>query len=354
MYNREAVILLPENGRLVVKAATPGFSISESEWAVADWAFKHGKEAGRGTNTLPAAAIRYIPLITATETVGVLGTKPQNTQDHLTGDQRVQMEGVVNLAAISIERASFAEKAAQSEMLRNTEKLQSALLNSISHELRTPLATITGVLSSLEESETAQPESRLDPATRLDLIRSATRMAARLNHLVENLLDMTRLEAGGLYLNREPTDMQDLVGAVTGQMTADFCNQRISVEIPADLPLVHLDAVLIAQVLNNLLDNACKYSSPPSPITISVRHGHNQIEVAVRDSGIGIPADDLERVFDKFYRVQRKETVTGTGLGLSICKGIVEAHGGRIWAVNNPDGGTTITFTLPIIPEGNA
>ena len=352
MFNRETVILLAENGRLVVKAATPGFIISESELAVADWAFKHGKEAGRGTTTLPAAAIRYIPLITASETVGILGSKPQNSQDFLSDDQRLLMEGVENLAAIAIERASFAEKAAQAEMLRNTEKLQTALLNSISHELRTPLATVTGVLSSLEESEGALPANQLDPATRLDLIHSAARQAARLNHLVENLLDMTRLESGALRLNREPTDIQDLIGTVTVQLVLEFCSHPLKVDVAPGLPLVTMDTVLIAQVLENLLDNACKFSPPQSLITISARLSRNQLEMAVQDGGIGIPAADLERVFDKFYRVQRQETIVGTGLGLSICKGIIEAHGGRIWAVNNPDKGVTITFSLPVGAEG--
>jgi two-component system sensor histidine kinase KdpD len=351
MFNRETVILLPENGRLVDKASTPGFTVGESEVAVADWAYKHGKEAGRGTTTLPAAAIRYIPLITAGETVGVLGSKPQDIQDFLSADQRVLMEGVVNLAAIAIERASFAEKAAQMEMLRNTEKLQTALLNSISHELRTPLATVTGVLSSLEESERVLPANQLDPATRLELIRSATRQAERLNHLVENLLDMTRLESGALRLNCEPADIQDLIRTVTLQMAYEFREHPLKVETPPNLPMVSLDAVLIAQVLENLLDNACKYSLPQSPITISVRLNENQIEVAVRDCGIGIPNIELERVFDKFYRVQCQNTIAGTGLGLSICKGIVEAHGGRIWAANNPDQGAVITFSLPFSQE---
>jgi two-component system, OmpR family, sensor histidine kinase KdpD len=351
MFKREIVILLPENGHLLVEASTPDFTLNESELAVADWAFKHGKEAGRGTTTLPAAAIRYIPLITASETVGILGSKPQEPQDFLNGDQRVLMEGVVNLAAIAIERASFAEKAAQAEMLRNTEKLQTALLNSISHELRTPLATVTGVLSSLEESEGASVIQQLDPDTRLELIRSATRQAGRLNHLMENLLDMTRLEAGALHLNREAADIQDLIGVVTSQRYSDLCQHPLNVEIPPDLPLIQMDAVLIAQVLENLLDNACKYSPIHSPITISVRLIRDQVEVAVRDCGIGIPSADLGRVFDKFYRVQRQEAIAGTGLGLSICKGIIEAHGGRIWAANNPDQGVTITFTLPYFSE---
>ena len=339
---------MPENGHLTVKTSTSGFSISESELAVADWAFKHGKEAGRGTTTLPAADIRYIPLNTARETVGMLGTKPQDPDGHLTDDQRVLMEGVVNLAAIAIERASFAEKAAQAEMLRNTEKLQTALLNSISHELRTPLATVTGVLSSLEESESVQPQHQLDPATRLELIHSATWQANRLNHLVGNLLDMTRLEAGAMRLNREPVDLQDLVATVTSQISKEVRQHKLIVDIPDHLPLVNIDAVLIGQVLTNVLDNAGKYSQPGESIIISAGISEKEVKVAVKDRGIGIPEEDLSNVFDKFFRVQRQDATVGTGLGLSICKGIVEAHGGQIWATNNSDKGVTITFTLPV------
>lgn len=348
MFNRETAILLPKNGHLVVQASTPGFTLSESEVAVADWAFKHGKETGRGTDTLPAAAIRYFPLITAHETVGVLGNKPQEPQTYLTGDQRILMEGIVNLAAIAIERASFAEKAAQAETLRNTEKLQTALLNSISHELRTPLATVTGVLSSLAESEIQPPQHQLDAATRLELIHSATRQADRLNHLVGNLLDMTRLEAGAMRLNSEPADVQDLVATVTGLMADALAQHPLFINVPDELPEVNADAVLIGQVLTNLLDNAVKYSKPGDPIKVSASGTGKEVEIAVKDCGVGIPEGDLEHVFDKFYRVQRQDAIAGTGLGLSICKGIVEAHGGKIWAANNPDKGVTITFTLPV------
>jgi two-component system sensor histidine kinase KdpD len=350
MFNRETVILLPENGRLVVKAFSPGFTINESELAVAEWAFKHGKETGSGTTTLPTASVHYFPLITARETVGVLGSKPQQSQELFSDEQQMLMEGIVNLAALAIERASFAVKVAQAEMLRNTEKLQTALLNSISHELRTPLATVTGVLTSLEESESATPDNQLDVDTRLELIRSATHQAERLNHLVGNLLDMTRLEAGAIHLNYEPTDIQDLIAAVTRQIAPELVNHPLQVELPTELPLVTIDAILIAQVLENLLDNARKYSPSQSPITISVHMIERELEIAVHDCGIGIPSEDLERVFDKFYRVKRQEVVAGTGLGLSICKGIVEAHGGRIWAENNPDQGATLTFTLPASP----
>ena len=352
MFNRGTVILLPENGQLMIRASSPDLELSESETAVADWAFKHGKETGRGTTTLPAAAIRYIPLLTSQETIGVLGIKPQELKDMLTGDQKLLMDGVVSLAAIAIERAAFAEKAAQAETLRNTEKLQTALLNSISHELRTPLSTITGVLSSMEESENASPSNKLNSATRMELIHSAARQSGRLNHLVENLLDMSRLEFGAMRLNSQPVDIQDLIGAVTQQVAAELCNHPLKIEIPSDLPLVNMDDVLIAQVLENLLDNACKYSPLQSPITISVGITENNLEIAVIDNGIGIPENDLQRVFDKFFRVQRPETITGTGLGLSICKGIIEAHGGRIWAENNNGKGVKITFTLPLSKEG--
>jgi two-component system sensor histidine kinase KdpD len=347
MFSREAVVLLPEGEQLAVKASSTGFVMTGSELAVADWAYKHGQPAGRGTDTLPAAAIRYIPLMTARGIVGVLGIKPSDPQNIMPADQRVLMEGVVNVSALAIERASFAEKAAQSEILKLSEKLQAALLNSISHELRTPLASITGVLSSLSESEkAAQSPNTLDPATRLELIESATSQARRLNRLVENLLDMTRLEAGGLRLNLEPGDLQDLINTVLAQDPDRFCDYPIKVSMPPELPLISMDSVLIAQVLNNLLDNACKFSAPGSPIGIQVRQYSDRIEVAVKDQGVGIPPEDLERIFDKFYRVQHQEAVVGTGLGLSICKGIIEAHHGKIWAENNPGSGAMVTFAL--------
>jgi len=353
MFNRQAVVLLPEEGRLVVKAATTDLKMDESELAVAEWAYKNNQPAGHGTDTLPAAAIRFLPLATIRGTIGVLGVMPLDAQQTLSQDQHMLLEGAVNLSALAIDRASYAEKAAQTELLRNTEKLQTALLNSISHELRTPLATITGVLTSLGESGRAAPENKLDATTSLELIDSATQQAARLNHLVGNLLDMTRLEAGAMRLNREPTDLLDLVNAAVIQVSGDACQHEVQVNVPIDLPLLSIDAVLIAQVLTNLLDNACKYSPTGSPITITVVLLDHQAVFSVRDCGMGIPEEDLERVFDKFYRVQRQETITGTGLGLSICRGIVEAHGGRIWAKNNPDQGVTITFALPQEPAAD-
>jgi two-component system sensor histidine kinase KdpD len=326
--------------------------LGENELAVAEWSYKNGRPAGRGTDTLPAAQIRFSPLKTARGIVGILGVKPLEPQNILSSDQRILLEGFANLSALAIERASFAEEAAQTDMLQKTEKLQTALLNSISHEFRTPLSSILGVLTSLSESERdEQTSTKLDRDTRLELIDSATKQARRLNRLVENLLDMTRLEAGAIHLNREPLDIQDLIGTVLYRMVGPLGNRPVLVDIPSEIPLITADAVLIGEVFSNVLGNACKYSPSDSPIDISIRkEDQDKIIISIKDYGLGIPPEDLERIFDKFYRVQRQNQVSGTGLGLTICKGIVEAHGGRIWAENNPDRGITITFSLPIQP----
>jgi two-component system sensor histidine kinase KdpD len=158
---------------------------------------------------------------------------------------------------------------------------------------------------------------------------------------------MTRIEAGGVHLNLELCDIQDLISTVVNQFSTRLLNHPIQLDIPNDLPLISCDAVLIAQVITNLLDNSCKYSEEGSPIKIGVINRINEIEVYVRDTGVGLSDEDLGKVFDKFYRSAHAKNTTGTGLGLSICKGIIEAHGGHIKATNNPDRGTSIHFRLP-------
>ena len=348
MFSREVVVLLPEKGHLVQRKATQGFVLDESELAVAEWAFKNGLPAGRGTETLPGAAMRYAPLKTARGVIGVLGINLIDLTEFMTPDQRLLFNGFSNLSALAIERAKFAEDSVQAETLRRMERLQSALLNSISHQFRTPLATITGVLTGLYESEHNLPEmSQPDKATKINLIDTGIDQANQLNRLVENLLDMTRLEAGAVQLRCELSDLQDLIGAVINQMSSSLCNRPLDIDVPADLPAIYMDAVLTGQVLVNVLENACKYSPPGSAIKIIAKSQGDFVVVSITDQGVGIPEEDLERVFDKFYRVERPNQVTGTGLGLSICKGIVEAQGGRIWARNNPDQGITVAFTLP-------
>jgi two-component system sensor histidine kinase KdpD len=348
-FGREAVVLLPEGEALTTRAASRGLVLDENEVAVATWAFQHGQPAGEGTDTLPAAALRYVPLSTARGVVGVLGAKPAASDSPLGPDQRRLLEAFASQAALAIERAGLAEAAGQVTLLRATERLQTALLNSISHDLRTPLASITGVLSSLRSPRrtNGQP-TPLDEATRDELVETAWEETGRLNRLVGNLLDMTRLEAGALKVAKEPCDLQDVVGTALSQLAERIGDRVVNTDVPPDLPLVPMDFVLVAQVLVNVLDNAVKYSAADTPVAIAARVVSDRLEVTVADRGIGIDPSDLDRVFDKFYRVQSPAGVTGTGLGLSISKGIVEAHGGAIRAQNRPGGGTIITVALPL------
>ena len=253
------------------------------------------------------------------------------------------MEAFASQSAVAIERAKLDSQARKAEILQATEKLQSALLNSISHDLRTPLVSITGALSSLEEDGTG-----LDEDTRQRLVRNARGEAERLNRLVGNLLEMTRLEAGALKLKEDVGDIQDAIGAALNQLGNRLDDRQVMVDVADGVPLVPMDFVMIVQVLVNLLDNAFKYSPTDQSIEVQARATGGHVEVSVADRGIGIPPDDLQRVFDKFFRVQHPGSVSGTGLGLSICKGIIEAHGGFIVAENRAGGGTVITFALPI------
>jgi two-component system sensor histidine kinase KdpD len=344
-FSREAAIFLPESEAVTPRAISPEFTLSENELAVADWAFRHGQPAGRGTDTLPLAGARYLPLKTARGVVGVLGARPATPSSHLTPDQRLLLDAFASQAALAIERAQLAEQAQQTEVLQATEKLQTALLNSISHDLRTPLVSILGALSSLQEDDI-----QLDETTRRSLIENAREEAERLNRFVGNLLDMTRIEAGALKVAREPCDPQDVIGATLERLANRLRSRTVTVDIPPDLPLVPMDFVLMAQALVNVLDNALKYSPPDTPVEVRVWIDGPETYIQVADCGAGIPPEDMERVFDKFYRVQRPGQVSGTGLGLSICKGIVEAHAGRIWAQRRPGGGTLITIALPLHP----
>jgi two-component system sensor histidine kinase KdpD len=349
-FGREAVMMVPDvdeqakEARLRPGATSANFQLDDHELTVADWVYRHGEPAGRGTDTLPAAKLRYLPLKTVRGVLGVLGVRgPQSAERQLSLEQQRMVESFASQAALALERNQLAEQARRAQVLEATDKLQTALLNSISHDLRTPLVSITGALSTLEDDDTA-----LDAGTRRGLIENAREEAERLNRLVGNLLDMTRLEAGAMKVRREPADIQDLVGSALAQLGGRLQGHPVAVEMPENLPLVPLDFVLMVQVLYNLLDNALKYSPAGAPIEVSAQVSGSQLELAAGDRGAGIPAADLAYVFDKFYRVQRGSTASGTGLGLSICKGIVEAHGGSIRAENRPEGGTRVVIWLPL------
>lgn len=343
VFNREVIILLPDTAtkNLIDHADDPDYGIDDHDYAVATWVFEHGRPAGRSTETLPGSAMRYHPLYTARGVVGVLGVMPP-AHGHLSTEQNHLLEAFASQAAVALERIQLAERARQAQMLQDKEKLQTALLNSISHDLRTPLASITGTLSSLREDDPA-----LDAATRRELIENAWEEADRMNRLVGNLLNMTRVEAGAITLSLQPCDVQDLLGAALNMLDQRFQSRPIQIDLPQELPLVSLDFVLITQVLVNVIDNACKYSPADSLITITVQQVDRSVCIQVADNGRGIPPEDVDRVFEKFYRVPNSNNIGGAGLGLSICRGLVEAHHGKIWAAPNQEKGTIVNILLP-------
>ncbi len=343
VFERGAVVFLPQGEMLEPFAGAGVAKASEHDLAVATWAFEHGQPAGRGTDTLPAAGLRCLPMLTPRGAVGVLGIRPGPNERMLTTDQRRTLNSFANQAALAVEREQLLEQARAAELLQATEKLQRSLLDSVSHELRTPLVTITGALSTLEEDG-----AQLDRTTQRNLVAAAREEADRLNQVVANLLSMSRLEAGALHLLLAGADVEDLVGSALDALGWRLKGREITTCLPADLPMVRVDFVLMVQVFINLIDNAIKYSPEDTPISVEAERDGHVVKVAVADHGPGIPQADMDRIFDKFYRIRRPGAVTGTGLGLSICRGIVEAHGGHIWARPTPGGGATVTLALPI------
>lgn len=342
----QVVILLPEGERLDILAASDGLALDIKEQAVADWAFRNNHPAGRATDTLVSAELIYLPLQTPASVLGVMGIRLENQLAYHSQDNRRLMDAFATQAAMAMERIRFSRQAGQALILQARENLERALLNSISHDLRTPLVTVTGVLSSLREDG-----SHLSVLARQELLDTACSEAERLNRFVGNLLDMTRIEAGAIRLNIEPCDVQDLVGCALAAIEQRIGDRKIDVSLADELPPVDIDLVLMTQVLVNLLDNAHKYASMESSIEVTATTDNGWLSLEVADRGPGVPEHDLKRVFDKFYRIPIPEGAGGTGLGLSICKGIVEAHSGKIFAENRTGGGLRIVIRLPLVHQ---
>ncbi len=343
VFRSRVVILLPDaSGRPMIQPGLPAqFELDTTEVGVSQWVFKHRQMAGLGTNTLPGAKALYLPLVASRGTLGVLGVRP--TEPHSLGapEQIHQLETFANQTALAIERAQLAEEAQQAQVKAEAERMRNALLSSVSHDLRTPLATIMGSASSLLENGT-----HFQRGTWQDLLQSIIDEAERLNRLVSNLLDMTRLEAGTLAVKKEWHPLEEVVGTALARMEKRLGDRPVAIHVPADLPLVKIDGVLIEQVLINLLENGVKYTPVRSEIDISASVSDGAVLVEVADRGPGFAPGEEERIFDKFYRGQTGDG-RGVGLGLAICRAIVEAHGGKIWAENRPEGGAVFRFTLP-------
>jgi two-component system, OmpR family, sensor histidine kinase KdpD len=318
--------------------------LDANELGVARWVFEHRQPAGLGTATLPGAAALYVPLPGSTGSVGVLGVRPLDTGAFEAPERLHQLETFASQIALALERARLAEETQDAEVRIESERLRNSLLSSVSHDLRTPLATITGAVTTILDEG-----ARLDAPTRQELLESVREEADRLNRLVQNLLEMTRLESGALQLRRELHPLEEVIGAALGRVAKRLGDRRVTTRVPPDLPLVAIDDVLVEQVLVNLLDNAIKYTPPGSPIEIMATAGDRNVTVEITDHGPGLPTGTEDKVFEKFYRAEREGgSERGAGLGLAICRGIVRAHGGRIWAQNIPGGGVAFLFTLPL------
>lgn len=339
------VVILPnDTGKLEIRACSnPEIILGDTEMKTAIWTYENRRSLHQEKDGLEIADWLFLPLQTEQGIQGVLGFHANNEYQAFNFEQIQLLEAFVGLTAMAINRVNLTEQARQAQTLVESERLRTALFNSLSHDLRTPLSSIIGAVTGLLEGDTIYT-----PEARRDLLQTIKLGATRMHRFINNLLDMARLESGMLALKKEWCDIQDIVGVVVNQLGDSLRTRPVQINLGPDLPLVMGDFVLLQQVLVNLLDNALKYSDPDTAVTISAHTTDDYMEISVSDKGPQIPEKDLPKIFDKFYRLNSPLQVSGTGLGLSICKGIVEAHGGKIWAENNPEAGVTISFILPL------
>jgi two-component system sensor histidine kinase KdpD len=352
MLKVRVVVLLPEGDGIAVRAGYPPEDLlDDADLAAARWSWDHDRPAGRGADTLPGAKRLFLPLRTGRGAVGVLGIERDAPGPLLTPDEQRLLDALGDQAAVAIERIKLVADVDAARILAETERLRSALLTSISHDLRTPLAAILGAATSLRSYGGLYAENE-----RAELAATIQEEAERLNRFVTNLLDMTRLEAGALEPNFALIDVGEIVGTVLHRAAKVLEHHRIAVDLAPDLPMLSLDFVLFEQVLFNLLDNAAKYAPPGSTVTVRARRRHGSVAIEVLDEGGGIPPEQVDRVFEKFYRISRTDRQrAGTGLGLAISRGFVEALGGTITAANRTDrAGAVFSIVLPEPQHGVA
>jgi two-component system sensor histidine kinase KdpD len=351
MLTCDAVVLLPGPDGLQIRAGyPPEDTLDAADMAAAEWSWAHNHAAGRGSDTLPGGKRLFLPIQTQRGAVGVVGIIREKPA-LLSPDERRLLDALLDQAAVAIERVRLAEDVDQVRLQAETERLRNALLTSVSHDLRTPLSTIIGALSSLR----SYGES-YDPTTRADLLASAQDEAERLNRFVGNLLDMTRLESGGLTVNLQPIDAGDAIGVAVNRARPLLVKHHTDIDLAADMPMVMADFVLLEQVIFNLIDNAAKYTPKGTTIRIAGRvedaaDGPWAV-IEVIDEGAGIPLQSLEAIFNKFTRLQAEDrTRAGTGLGLPICRGFITAMGGTVVAGNRQDrSGAIFTIRLAKAP----
>ena len=345
VFDAQALIRLKSSDgtmRLLGRTDDP----AEAGWtdtSIADWVFTRNEIAGCGTNVLPAVDGLYLPLNGTRGVVGVLIVHCVNRRQILVSERRHLLETFANPIAVAVEREQLRLQAHDSAFAAQNERLRNSLLSSISHDLRSPLSVMGSSAGSLLEGE-----GQLPAGPQRQMVETINDEALRMTHIVNNILDMTKLESGPVQLDRQWYPLEEIVGAVLGRLKGQLGQRAVSIYIPHDLPMLHVDGVLFEKVLINLLENAAKYTAIDAHINVSASVQGSEIKVKVMDDGPGVPKGLEQFIFEKFYRVQAEGAVAGTGLGLAICKAIIEAHGGRIWTETRPESGAVFLMTLPI------
>jgi two-component system sensor histidine kinase KdpD len=346
VFQAKTAILIPDLSEKITIPPTPDDKEQNGialDAAIAQWVFDHQQAAGFGTNTLAGSPTYYIPLKAPIRTRGVLALAPSNPRLVFVPEQHRLLETFAAQIALALERVHFVEVAQGALLKIESERLRNSLLSAISHDLRTPLTALVGLASTLAA------DGNLSERSRRELADALHDESMRMSNMVNNLLDMARLQAGGVQLNRQWHVLEEIVGSALRSLRHAIANHDIKVSLETSLPLIYVDSVLIERVLCNLIENATKYTSPGSQIHIGAVTGDHELRVTVADNGPGLPPDIIETVFDKFTRGQKESATPGVGLGLAICKAIVQAHRGKIWAENIDEGGARFTFTLPLL-----
>jgi two-component system sensor histidine kinase KdpD len=340
--------------------------IDRQQRAIADWVLQHREPAGlntldkrsyrsrRGGTVRPVPLVRkapdvlYLPIATSQHTIGVLEISSREERGVFTEEDQELLGSFSNQAALALERGRLSEEAAKAAALTESDQLKSALLAAVSHDLRTPLAVTKACVTSLLDESVKWSDEERD-----EFLRSIDEETDRLTLLVSNLLDLSRIEGGVLRPEKEWYDVAELIEDVAGRLDphAKQTAHLLRTDVEEDLPVAHFDYVEIAQVVMNLGENAIKYTPAGSDIVLSASQTQSAIEISVKDNGPGIPPKELPYIFDKFHRAEVTKRVPGIGIGLAICKGIVEAHGGRIWVESEPGKGANFRFTIPIEEE---
>jgi two-component system sensor histidine kinase KdpD len=340
-FDARVAILVPDDeGRLKIGS---GHGASASvDLGAAQWSYDNGQPAGLGTDTLAGNDYLFLPLRAPMRTRGVLAIKPTNRRLLLVPEQKQHLDTFAALAAIALERVHYVEVAQQALIRIESERLRNSLLAALSHDLRTPLAALVGLAESLAMTKPPLAQVQLDTA------HAIAEEARRMSALVNNLLDMARIESGEVKLRRQWLPFEEVVGSALKSAQGALRDHRVDVTLPRNLPLVAFDAALIERVLFNLLENAAKYTPSSTIVTLEAQTMGDSLLVTIRDRGPGIAPGQEEIIFEKFTRGARESSTPGVGLGLAISRAIVEAHGGKIWAGNDANGGARFSFTLPL------